>query len=74
VNVSPRQLFEADFVEVVDQAVAAAGIDQADLELEITERQAVEHLAGVEQTLQSLAARGVRIAVDDFGTGYSSLA
>ena len=74
VNVSPRQLFEADFVEVVDQAVADAGIEHADLELEITERQVVEHLAGVEQTLRALSARGVRIAIDDFGTGYSSLA
>ena len=74
VNVSPRQLLEADFVDVVDQAVVGAGIAHSDLELEITERQVVEHMAGVEQTLRTLAARGVRIAIDDFGTGYSSLA
>ena len=74
INVSPRQLLEPDFVDVVDQAVADAGIEHADLELEITERQVVEHMAGVEQTLRALSARGVRIAIDDFGTGYSSLA
>jgi diguanylate cyclase (GGDEF)-like protein len=74
VNVSPRQLLEADFIDLVDQTVARTGIDHADLELEITERQIVEHMAEVEQTLRALATRGVRIAIDDFGTGYSSLA
>ena len=74
VNVSPRQLLEADFVDLVDQTVARTGIDHADLELEITERQLVEHMNEVEQTLRALTARGVRIAIDDFGTGYSSLA
>jgi diguanylate cyclase (GGDEF)-like protein len=74
VNISPRQLLEADFIDLVDQAVARAGIDHADLELEITERQMVEHMTEVEQTLRVLTARGVRIAIDDFGTGYSSLA
>jgi EAL domain-containing protein (putative c-di-GMP-specific phosphodiesterase class I) len=74
VNISPRQLLEPDFVDLVDRTVASTGIDHADLELEITERQVVEHMNEVEQTLQALAARGVRIAIDDFGTGYSSLA
>ena len=74
VNVSPRQLLEADFIELIDRAVASAGIRHSDLELEITERQVVEHMAEVEQTLRTLTARGVRIAIDDFGTGYSSLA
>ena len=74
VNVSPRQLLEADFIDIVDQTVARTGIRHADLELEITERQVVEHMAEVEETLRTLTRRGVRIAIDDFGTGYSSLA
>ena len=74
VNVSPRQLLEADFIELIDRAVANAGIRHSDLELEITERQVVEHMAEVEQTLRTLTGRGVRFAIDDFGTGYSSLA
>jgi EAL domain-containing protein (putative c-di-GMP-specific phosphodiesterase class I) len=74
VNVSPRQLLEPDFIDIVEQAVIDAGIRYADLELEITERQVVEHMVEVEQTLRALTARGVRIAIDDFGTGYSSLA
>ena len=74
INISPRQLLEADFIDIVDQAVASAGIRHADLELEITERQIVEHITEVDQTLRALAERGVRMAIDDFGTGYSSLA
>jgi len=73
VNVSPRQLIETDFIDIVDHAVTRAGIHHTDLELEITERQVVEHMAEVEQTLRTLTNRGVRIAIDDFGTGYSSL-
>ena len=74
INISPRQLLEADFIDIIDQAVARNGIRHADLELEITERQIVEHMTEVEQTLRALTERGVRIAIDDFGTGYSSLA
>jgi len=74
VNIAPRQLLEADFIDLIDQAVARAGIDHTDLELEITERQVVEYMSEVEQVLRALTERGVRIAIDDFGTGYSSLA
>ncbi len=74
VNISPAQLMATDFCAMVDAAVSRAGIQHSDLELEITERQVVEHLPRVEQTLRTLTAKGVRVAIDDFGTGYSSLA
>jgi diguanylate cyclase (GGDEF)-like protein len=74
VNICPAQLMATDFCTSVDAAVSRAGIEHSDLELEITERQMVEHLPRVEQTLRALMARGVRVAIDDFGTGYSSLA
>jgi diguanylate cyclase (GGDEF)-like protein len=74
VNVSPLQLLEIGFADMVDQAVRHAGIEHSDLELEITEGQIVRHIAEVEPTLRKLTAMGVRVAVDDFGTGYSSLA
>ena len=74
VNVSPLQLLQPGFVEIIDEAVERAGIAHSDLELEITEQQVMEHLPQVEQTLRELSLKGVRLAVDDFGTGYSSLA
>ena len=74
VNVSPVQLSDEHFVEVVSEAVESAGIRYSDLELEITEGQVVEYLPLIEKTFKELNAKGVRIAIDDFGTGYSALA
>ncbi len=74
VNVSPAQLKDENFVEMVTGAVESAGIDYSDLELEITEGQVVEYLPLIEKAFKELNAKGVRIAIDDFGTGYSALA
>jgi diguanylate cyclase (GGDEF)-like protein len=77
VNVSPRQLREADFVEVVQRALADSGLPASALILEITEGVLVASGAQAEQAIGHLARLrrdGVRVAVDDFGTGYSSLA
>lgn len=73
VNVSPKQLADASFIEMVDEAVKEAGIEHRDLVLEITEGQVVANLPLVEGAFEALSARGVQIAVDDFGTGYSAL-
>lgn len=72
-NVSARQLQEGDFVEMVEGALAEAGLDPSSLVLEITESVLVQHQPQSVETLAALAGRGVRIAIDDFGTGYSSL-
>jgi diguanylate cyclase (GGDEF)-like protein len=74
VNVSPAQLADERFVEVVCEAVQRAGLRYSNLELEITEGQVVEYLPLIERAFKELNARGVRIAIDDFGTGYSALA
>ncbi|GAA3272968.1 GGDEF domain-containing protein [Dactylosporangium vinaceum] len=73
VNVAAHQLREADFVERVRAALAAAGLPATALVLEVTESTLV---ADAESTarLDTLRADGVRVAIDDFGTGYSSLA
>ncbi len=74
VNVSPAQLADDGFVELVSEAVQSAGLTYGDLELEITEGQVVEYMPLIEKAFKELSARGVRIAIDDFGTGYSALA
>ena len=74
VNLAPRQLMDENLRTVIRDALFDAGLDYPDLEIEITERQMVEHLPLVTQTLDELTGLGVRVAVDDFGTGYSSLA
>ncbi|WP_130483263.1 EAL domain-containing protein [Sphaerotilus mobilis] len=73
VNVSPRQLHEPGFVEMVRQIVADHGIDPALLKLEITESAVLDDVDQVVALMQSLGLSGVRFSMDDFGTGYSSL-
>ncbi|MDE8346551.1 MAG: EAL domain-containing protein, partial [Acidocella sp.] len=73
VNVSPHNLAQGGFMQLVTSILDAAKIDPCRLELEFTEGMLVNHDARVVRTLQSLRDTGVRIALDDFGTGFSNL-
>jgi diguanylate cyclase (GGDEF)-like protein/PAS domain S-box-containing protein len=72
-NVAPRELAQAGFVDAVVNALHRHGLPAEALVLEITERM----LAGTEPQIASAMAElqqlGVRLAVDDFGTGYAAL-
>jgi len=73
VNVSPRQLSDADFVSDVLSAVRDAGLPTGALDLEVTESVVLDcGEEGIER-LRILRAAGVGVALDDFGTGFSSL-
>ena len=74
VNVSPRQMRDADFLQIVRDVIAETGIEARHLHLEITETMLMQDQAWAVQLLHDLRALGVRIDLDDFGTGYSSLA
>ncbi|WP_169337250.1 sensor domain-containing protein [Psychromonas ossibalaenae] len=73
VNVSPRQFLYGDLVNVIDKALAEAGVRPSSLEVEITEGLLLSNQESVLKTMHQLAERGVRLSLDDFGTGYSSL-
>ena len=73
VNVSAPQFAQDGFTAIVTSALASAGLDPSQLELEITESVFVGELTAVEEKFRSLKKLGVRLALDDFGTGYSSL-
>ena len=74
VNVSPHQLRQANFADVVRRALQVTGLEPQWLELELTEGVLVEDPVSARRLLESLRKDGIRIAVDDFGTGYASLA
>jgi diguanylate cyclase (GGDEF)-like protein/PAS domain S-box-containing protein len=74
VNVSPRQLLDADLAERVEGLLQRCGLEPAQLILEITEGALIKDPAAAAAKLRSLSRLGIRLAVDDFGTGYSSLA
>jgi diguanylate cyclase len=73
VNVSTRQLQNAEFGGDVQHALTRAGLDPVCLVLEITESALVTEMARIEAALRRIRELGVHIALDDFGTGYSSL-
>jgi diguanylate cyclase (GGDEF)-like protein/PAS domain S-box-containing protein len=73
VNVSPRQLYQRNFVGMVERALSMTGFDPHLLELELTESMAVSRSERSRSILRSLRDMGIAIAVDDFGTGQSSL-
>ncbi len=73
VNVSPLQLLDAAFPEVVAGLLLQHGVPPELLTLEITESAAVTHLAQAREQIGELRDHGVQVALDDFGTGFSSL-
>jgi predicted signal transduction protein with EAL and GGDEF domain len=74
VNLSARQLRDAQLVSLVRDALTETGIAPNRLELELTESLLLEDTPGNRAALVGLRELGVRLAIDDFGTGQSSLA
>ncbi len=73
VNVSVRQLINADFVDAVQSVLATSMLAPERLQLEITESLLMENLEELLPRLEQLKQLGVCLVIDDFGTGYSSL-
>jgi diguanylate cyclase len=73
VNLSPRQVWASDIVEMVSDTLHRHGLPGEALWLEITESVMMEDSVTTTAVFTELRALGVRLAVDDFGTGFSSL-
>jgi diguanylate cyclase (GGDEF)-like protein/PAS domain S-box-containing protein len=73
VNISARQFFDPNFLQIVEDALKDADLAPENLELEITESMLIGDTKRIESQLHQLKKMGVSIALDDFGTGYSSL-
>ena len=73
VNVSPRQLREPNFFDVVSEVLLDTGLDPWLLQLELTENSLLDNADATIKPLVKLYTKGVKISLDDFGTGYSSM-
>jgi diguanylate cyclase (GGDEF)-like protein len=73
VNISPRQLQDADLVAAVTRALDVSGLEPGELILEITENVFIRDMETALARLHELKRLGVRLALDDFGAGFSSL-
>jgi diguanylate cyclase (GGDEF)-like protein len=73
VNVSARHFADPDLPRTVDMALRSSGLPTGALELEITERVAMQDVQASLARIEELDAVGATVVVDDFGTGASSL-
>jgi diguanylate cyclase (GGDEF)-like protein len=74
VNVSARQLRDADFSFMVNRALVFHGLPAAALSLEVTESILINESITIPRVLDQIRESGISLSIDDFGTGYSSLA
>ncbi|MEP6462671.1 MAG: bifunctional diguanylate cyclase/phosphodiesterase [Frankiaceae bacterium] len=74
VNLSARQIHDAQLVETVRRALHENGLPGSALCLEVTETTLMDDVEATASTIDALKALGIRLSADDFGTGYSSLA
>jgi diguanylate cyclase (GGDEF)-like protein len=73
VNVSPIQVRNRKFVDVVAAVLKESAFEPSRLMLEMTEGVLIDNPDEMTARLLELRALGVRLALDDFGSGYSSL-
>jgi len=73
INVSPVQILQRDFVDIVKRVVRETDINTEYMTLEITESLFLEATILLEDTIEQLHNMGIKLSLDDFGTGYASL-
>ncbi|EJL20149.1 bifunctional diguanylate cyclase/phosphodiesterase [Brevibacillus sp. BC25] len=71
VNLSARQIYQKDLVEMIKDILRETKLSPNWLELEITESIFVK-MEEATAVLQQIRDIGIQISIDDFGTGYSS--
>ncbi len=74
VNVSPTNLLDPDFVDMVAELLAQSQVPAEALVLEVTETSPIDDLDRAKHAIERLRALGVVVSVDDFGAGFTSLA
>ena len=73
INLSKRQLIQADLVENISRELSQNGIPPEVLYVEIAEGFNTFNPEVMDEVISKLGAAGIRIAIDDFGIGYSNL-
>jgi sensor c-di-GMP phosphodiesterase-like protein len=73
INVAAADLKDPEFLPMLENSLARAGVKAQSLAIEITEGSTVLHDMAIEAICR-LRRNGHSVHIDDFGTGYSSLA
>lgn len=72
-NVSSIEMLQVSFFDELFALIAEEGVEPRQLDLEITETQAMTEYKSIAPSLRKIIAMGMGVSIDDFGTGYSSL-
>jgi c-di-GMP phosphodiesterase len=72
-NVVPKHLLSAGFVETLRRTVLAAKVSARQIVVEVTERDELEDLKRAATVVSELRDHGFRVAIDDVGVGHSGL-
>lgn len=73
VNLSGRELGEADLPDYLAGCFQEYGIESHQLEIELTEESFIANVEHNHEQMRRISELGVHLAIDDFGVGYSSL-
>lgn len=73
INVSGKQLEQADFFDRLEEHRVRYDLSPQDLGIELTEHVLIKSNDRMLEGLKGQRDKGVEISIDDFGTGYSSL-
>ena len=73
INVSPRQFYHGDFMDILQRLVKQYQISPTRIMLEFTEGLLMNDVDVAIDKIKKLKKLGYTFSIDDFGTGYSSL-
>lgn len=73
VNVSMIQIYESDFISMIERILRETGLEGKYLEIELTETVLAQDPGFISTVVTQLRNLGILVSIDDFGTGYSSL-
>ncbi len=73
VNLCSKDLIDSKITAWINSTINEYGLQPHNIEIELTERQAIDVEKGGTAILATLHLQGIHIALDDFGTGFSAL-
>lgn len=73
VNISPSQLEHGNFTQDLFNCIEELKFKPTLLKLEITESENIEDIIIINEIIDDIKRKGIKIAIDDFGKGFNSI-
>jgi EAL domain-containing protein (putative c-di-GMP-specific phosphodiesterase class I)/GGDEF domain-containing protein len=72
INISSRNLYDNDFVQLLETLLRESGIPMKNINIELTERSVLKLSDQSKKFFNEVRKLGVSLSIDDFGTGFST--